>query len=72
MAPQVLATPRDPAHRKTERTVDTTKSSAPAHPSPEEQHLATLVERYRHELVDVEERCELRERILHLRWRLGH
>ena len=33
MAPQVLATPRDPAHNPTEDTVDSTKSSASAHDS---------------------------------------
>jgi hypothetical protein len=38
MAPQVLATPRDPAHTDLEVTVDTSKSSAThAHPSTEEQ-----------------------------------
>jgi hypothetical protein len=37
MAPQVLPTPRDPAHRTWRFTVDTSKSSAPAHPSTEEQ-----------------------------------
>lgn len=38
MAPQVLATPRDPAHTDLEVTVDTSKSSAPhAHPPTEGQ-----------------------------------
>jgi hypothetical protein len=43
--------------------VDKTKSSAPAHPSTEEKQLAKLEERYRHELMDDEERHELRDRI---------
>jgi len=46
-------------------------TSAPAHPSPKEKHLARLEERYRHGLMDVEERVELRECILRLRRRLG-
>jgi hypothetical protein len=33
MAPQVLPTPRDPAHADLEVTVDTPKDSAPAHPT---------------------------------------
>jgi hypothetical protein len=38
MAPQVLPTPRSPAHRTWRFTVDTTESSAPhAHPFTEEQ-----------------------------------
>lgn len=36
-----------------------------------EKRLATLAERYRHELLDVEERAELRDRILRLRRRLS-
>jgi len=47
------------------------KSSAPAHPSPVKKQLAKLEWRYRHELMDVEERLELRERILRLCRRLG-
>ena len=39
--------------------------------SSEEKRLATLEERYRHELMDTEERCELRERILRRRRKLG-
>ena len=56
-----------PGARPTESrsTVDTTKSSAPAHPG--ETRLARLEECYRHELMDAEERLELRERILKLR-----
>jgi hypothetical protein len=46
-------------------------SSAPAHPSPEEKKLATLIERLRHELMEDEERQELRDRVLALRRRLG-
>jgi hypothetical protein len=51
--------------------VDTTKDSAPAHPSSAEKVLAALEERLRHELVPDEERQELRDRILALRRRLG-
>jgi hypothetical protein len=51
--------------------VDTTKDSAPAHPSTEEKKLAALEERLAHELMDDEERQELRGRVLHLRRRLG-
>jgi hypothetical protein len=52
--------------------VDTTDSSAPAHPSTEEKKLAKLEERYRHELMDDEQRQELRDRVLRLRRRLSH
>jgi hypothetical protein len=45
--------------------VDTTKSSAPAHPA--ETRPAKLEERYRHELMGEEERLELRERIIRLK-----
>jgi hypothetical protein len=64
--------------------VDTTESSAPAHPSTVEKlakpddmleaHYASLErleERYRHELLSDEERQELRNRVLKLRRRLG-
>jgi hypothetical protein len=71
MAPQVLA---HPGTRPTERkpTVDEHQSSAPAHPSTEgEAKLAKLEERYRHELIDEDERLELRERILRIRRRLN-
>ncbi len=34
---------------------------------PAEKRLATLEDRYRHEIMNDEERCELRERILRLR-----
>jgi hypothetical protein len=73
MAPQVLA---HPGTRPTERkpTVDDHQSSAGslAHPSTEgEAKLAKLEERYRHELIDEDERLELRERILRIRRRLN-
>ena len=48
----------------------TKDSSAPAHPATAEK-LAKLEERYRHELMDAEERLKLRERIVRLRRRLG-
>ncbi len=39
-----------------------------AHPTrPITWKIATLEERYRHELMSIEERCELRERILKLK-----
>jgi hypothetical protein len=40
-------------------------------PSTEEERLARLEERLRHELMDDEERQELRDRVLALRRRLG-
>ena len=45
--------------------MDTTKSSATAHPPKltEDERLARLKERYRHELMDDEERQELRDHI---------
>jgi hypothetical protein len=51
------------------QTVDEHQSSAPAHPSTEEK-LAKLEERYRHELMDEDERLELAERIIRIRRRL--
>jgi hypothetical protein len=52
--------------------VDKHQSSAPAHPSTEgEAKLAKLEECYRHELIDDEERQELRDRIIGLRRRLN-
>jgi hypothetical protein len=48
-----------------------TKSSAPAHPTHEHEHLARLEEWLRHELMDADEQCELRDRILRLRRKLG-
>jgi hypothetical protein len=70
MAPQVLA---HPGTRPTERkpTVDEYQSSAPAHPSTEAKCLARLEERYRHELMDEDERLELAERIIRIRRRLN-
>ena len=44
------------------RSIRTTFTEVPA-----EKHLADLEERYRHEILDVEERLELRERIVRLR-----
>jgi hypothetical protein len=51
--------------------VDTKDSSAPAHPSTEEKKLAKLEEQLRHELMDEDERLELRERIIRIRCKLG-
>jgi hypothetical protein len=48
----------------------TTDSSAPAHPSTAEK-LAKLEERLAHELMDDEERQELRDRVLLLRREIG-
>jgi hypothetical protein len=50
--------------------VDSTKSSAPAHPTAEEQRLARLEERHRHELMPEDGRCELLDLILRLRRKL--
>lgn len=44
-------------------------TSAPAHPSTEEE-LRVLEDQLRHELMDEEERLELRDRILRIRRRL--
>jgi hypothetical protein len=61
--------------------VDTDKSSAPAQPTTDEtpddtvevhySSLERLEERHRHELMDDEERQELRDRVIALRRRLG-
>jgi hypothetical protein len=64
--------------------VANTESSAPAHPSNDEKlakpddvieaHyscLERLEERYRHEILDYDERQELRDRIIRMRRRLG-
>jgi hypothetical protein len=64
MAPQEFPLP-EARPTESRSTVDTTKSSAPAHPA--ERRLAKLQERYAHELLPEEERLELRERILKLR-----
>ncbi len=45
--------------------MDTKSLAQPARPST--QKIGTLEERYRHELMSVEERLELRERILRLK-----
>ena len=50
--------------------MDETQSNAPAHPSIEAK-LAKLEERLAHELMDDEERQELRDRVLQLRRRLS-
>jgi hypothetical protein len=50
--------------------VDETNSSASAHPSTADK-LAKLEERLAHELLDDDERQELRDRVLRLRRRLG-
>jgi len=51
------------------------KSSAPRSGAAEapkaERRLARLEERYRRELMGVEERCELRDRILRLKRKVG-
>jgi hypothetical protein len=70
MAPRVVAHPGTrPTERLGGQTVDTTKDSAPAHPPTEEKKLAALEKRLVHELMDDEERQELRDRILRLRQR---
>jgi polyhydroxyalkanoate synthesis regulator phasin len=52
--------------------VDTRGIRTPSAEVPAEQdRLEDLEERYRHELMDQDERQELRERILRLRRRLG-
>ena len=55
--------------------MDEHKPSAGARPSqdrrPNEEKLAKLEECYRHGLLDVEERCELRDRIARSRRRLN-
>jgi hypothetical protein len=61
-----LHTPEPGPQRKV-AAVDTTKSSAPARPAETEVRLAKLEERYAHELLPLEERLELRERILNLK-----
>jgi hypothetical protein len=71
MVPQVRT---HPGTWPTERTctVDEHQSSAPAHPSTEgEAKLAKLEERLAHELMDDEERQELRDRVIGLRRRLS-
>jgi hypothetical protein len=84
MAPQVR---QHPGTRPTERmhTVDEHQSSAPAHPPSDqkptkpddllEAHyscLERLEDDLRHADLGIEERCELEERVLHLRRRLSY
>ena len=76
MVPQELPLPGTRPTATKEVTVDTDKSSAPAQPATYEKPdevieahyacLERLEERYRHELMDDEERQELRDRILEL------
>jgi hypothetical protein len=66
MAPQELQLP---GTRPTERmrTVDSRSIRTPSAEVPaDKERLEKLEERYRHELMDDEERCELRDRILRL------
>ena len=51
--------------------MDTSSIRKPRPEVPSEKRLAHLEERYRHELIDAEKRCELRERIICLRRLLG-
>jgi hypothetical protein len=52
--------------------VDAPKSSAPARPTIDPAtRLATLEEKYRHDILGEDERLELREAIVRLRRRLG-
>jgi hypothetical protein len=74
MAPRVLVAPRDLAHshyllRRT--TVDTRIIREPDSKVVADKRLARLEERFRHELMDDEERQELRDRVLRLRRRLS-
>jgi hypothetical protein len=83
MAPQVL---EHPGTRPTERipTVDNIESSAPAHPSSDDEKptkpddleahyscLERLEDDLRHANLGIEERCELEDRVLRLRRKLG-
>jgi hypothetical protein len=69
MAPQVAA---HPGTRPTETKGHTVDERILAHPrTPTEEKLANLEERLAHELMDDEERLELRERILRIRRRLS-
>jgi hypothetical protein len=81
MAPQVVQHPgTGPTERKP--TVDTTKSSAPAHPSSDQKPtkpddlleaqyscLERLEDDLRHADLGIEERCEFEDRVLRLRRR---
>jgi hypothetical protein len=71
MAPQELQLP---GTRPTERmrTVDTRSIRTPSAEVPaDKERLTELEERYRHELMDADERLELRERTLRLRRELS-
>jgi hypothetical protein len=67
--PAGAATPRDPAHRKGEKTVDT--NILRNTPEKVAQELRVLEDQLRHELMPDEERQELRDRVIGLRRRLG-
>ena len=82
--PAGVAAPRDPAHRERMPAVDTNDSSAPVHPSSDrkptklddllEAHyscLERLEDDLRHADLGIEERCELKERVLRLHRKLG-
>jgi hypothetical protein len=58
-----------PEARPTEKeiTVDTTKDSADRCTGQDEKRLAELMDRYRHALLDDEQRQEVRDRVLRLR-----
>ncbi len=52
--------------------MDAPKSSAPPRPTEDPTtRLAKLEEKYRHELLNEEERCELADRVARLRRKLG-
>jgi hypothetical protein len=85
MAPQELPLPGTrPTERLGGQTVDTVESSAPAHPSSDQKStmpddlieahyscLERLEDDLRHADLGIEERQELRDRVLRLRWRLA-
>jgi hypothetical protein len=70
MAPQEQQLPGTWPTETKGRTVDERILAHPRTPT-EERKLAKLEERYRHELMDDEERQELRDRVLALRRRLS-
>jgi hypothetical protein len=81
MPPRVREHPGGRPTATKEVTVDTPKSSAPAQPATDEKPddvidahyacLERLEERLAHELIDHEERQEVRDRVITLRRRLG-
>ena len=85
MAPAVLAHPGTRPTERKEATVDTIESSAPAHPSSDDQKptkrddlleahyscLERLEDDLRYADLGIEERCELEDRLLRLRRRLA-